>query len=614
MNKSVIAAALALVGVPAFAEIEPIVIVGNKAPTELKDTVQTIRVISKSDIEKSGSTTVIEALRKVAGVSLYDTLGNGTSTTVAVRGFSNDSAQNTAILLNGNQIDFPTKEGGQLDLVDLGQIEQIEVLYGSGGVLYGDGATGGAINIVTSKPTEDSHTIRLSTGSFGLGSAAYFGSVEGENTNISYSLSGMTRDGYRKHGEYDEHAASISIGHQATEDVSLSTLVYGRKNSRATQGATSASSLDSDRRSGGAIDDYDFDQFGLIQTANIDSKLGSTVLTATHNTSEQVATGANAAIIDTEKHALRLEQSWSTQLTQNTLGLENKQSDYSAYGSTKSADSVALFARSDIFIADSIWSLGARHESSSYDVGSNRNFNNSAFEIGVNKPITERVTLKARADTNYRLPTLDESPLATLQDQTGLSKEVSLVYSGENTFADVSAFQIENTNEISYRFNSSFGGYYESFNLDSSTRRGITAKLKHIIESGLEINAIAEVLDAKYSDGEIAGKRIPLVPEYTATVSLTKAIASDQNIQLSARYESQKPLQDDYGNLEAPLDEFVEWDLAYGRQFNEQTRIALTVFNIFDHERYSWGVYSGGAAAFVPNEGRDIRATLTHTF
>ncbi|MET0658491.1 MAG: TonB-dependent receptor plug domain-containing protein, partial [Steroidobacteraceae bacterium] len=83
-------------------------------------------------------------------------------------------------------------------LTNLSDVEQIEVLRGPQGTLYGRNATGGAINIVTRGPTDHlESTVELSAGNFDLREGSLF--VAGplnERMRASFSGHARTRDGY----------------------------------------------------------------------------------------------------------------------------------------------------------------------------------------------------------------------------------------------------------------------------------------------------------------------------------------------------------------------------------------------------------------------------------
>ena len=109
-------------------------------------------VITAEDIARSPGTTIQDVLSREAGVQTWSTTGgkNGATTTVDLRGFGATASSNTLFLLNGRRLNDIDLLGVDLSTIPRDSIERIEITRGnSGAVLYGDGAVGGVINIIT---------------------------------------------------------------------------------------------------------------------------------------------------------------------------------------------------------------------------------------------------------------------------------------------------------------------------------------------------------------------------------------------------------------------------------------------------------------------------------
>jgi len=285
MKKFLVTACLAVASTSVVAEIDPIVIIGDRYAVAASDATQSIQVITAKDIEESGANSVGEALKNLASVSLSDSQGNGNATSAALRGVTNDSAQNVVILVNGTMVDFPTKEGNRIDLINIDQVEQIEVMSGSAGVLYGDGATAGAINIVT-RTRQNNDRIRVSAGSFGLASIELSGSRKSDDSSFLYSITSNQKDGYRYFTETQRDSANL-LFETDLGALRSKTLLNAGTEERYTQGTTEASNIITDRRSGGQLDIFDYDRFGISQTLSFDGPRGLTSLGVAHQSSDQ---------------------------------------------------------------------------------------------------------------------------------------------------------------------------------------------------------------------------------------------------------------------------------------------------------------------------------------
>src|SRR5271167_4384276 len=110
-----------------------------------------ITVITAEDIRNSTAATVPELLQHVAGVQVRDSSGSP-NWQVDMRGFGIFGDQNTLVLLDGQRISENEQASVNWEAIPLASIERIEIMRGSGAVMYGGGATGGTINIITKAP------------------------------------------------------------------------------------------------------------------------------------------------------------------------------------------------------------------------------------------------------------------------------------------------------------------------------------------------------------------------------------------------------------------------------------------------------------------------------
>ncbi len=115
-------------------------------------------VVTRADIEKSGSTSIPEALRLVPGVFVTE-MANGTYQ-VDIRGLNNTPAfsdgliNKTILVMIDNRPVFNQFQGGTYweNLpVEINDVDRIEVIQGPSAALYGPNAVNGVINIITRK-------------------------------------------------------------------------------------------------------------------------------------------------------------------------------------------------------------------------------------------------------------------------------------------------------------------------------------------------------------------------------------------------------------------------------------------------------------------------------
>ncbi len=146
----------------------------SKKVESLFDAPLSAAVVTKEDIRRSGSTSIMEALRLVPGMIVRE-LSNG-NYDIHLRGMDNvppsapfeGSATTTLVMINGRPIYNYLKGGTFWETlpVDINDVEKIEVVRGPSGALYGPNAVSGVINIIT-RHTEKNGLYALANSTMG---------------------------------------------------------------------------------------------------------------------------------------------------------------------------------------------------------------------------------------------------------------------------------------------------------------------------------------------------------------------------------------------------------------------------------------------------------------
>ncbi|MDZ4125265.1 MAG: TonB-dependent receptor plug domain-containing protein, partial [Hydrogenophaga sp.] len=159
-----------------------------------------VSVISAELIRASGASTVNEAVMKLLGVpGRQDSYGGG-DYALDLRGFGTTSDSNQVVVLDGVRLNEADLGGTRLAGIPIDTVERIEVLRGSGSVLYGEGATGGVIVITT----------KAGNGSARRNSATLYGAVGSNDlremrANATVASGGFSLDLHGQRRETDNH-------------------------------------------------------------------------------------------------------------------------------------------------------------------------------------------------------------------------------------------------------------------------------------------------------------------------------------------------------------------------------------------------------------------------
>lgn len=233
-------AALSFTGNAMAAEIEPemqefvldaMVVTASRIPTSITEAKADISVITRKEIEEQHIEDVEEALRKVPGVQFLNYGANNMNANLS--GIRINGSKDIVILVDGVRLtDFEGTGGSGYAYTalmnNMDNIESIEVLRGAAGTVYGSGAKGGVINIITRKVNETKSTIDVSKGSFGK--EAYKFNTQGRNKGLYYNayyskiLSGDIKDGDSNNwpSSSDSKNAGIKVGYEINDNHNVS--------------------------------------------------------------------------------------------------------------------------------------------------------------------------------------------------------------------------------------------------------------------------------------------------------------------------------------------------------------------------------------------------------
>jgi iron complex outermembrane receptor protein len=169
-------------------EIEEIVVTSRKRSENLQEIPDSVTVFSAATIERAGISTVTDFAALTPNLSAYGNF-RPNLTNITIRGFTSTQLGEPPVAFVVDGITVPNIEFMNQGLVD---IQQIEVIRGPQGALYGKNAIGGAINITTKAPSEDTEFVVR--GALG----------EGGDTRLNAAVSGSMGDSavYRLAGFY----------------------------------------------------------------------------------------------------------------------------------------------------------------------------------------------------------------------------------------------------------------------------------------------------------------------------------------------------------------------------------------------------------------------------
>jgi vitamin B12 transporter len=132
-------------------ETPEVFISATKTETPVKHVTSAVEMISGEQMQQRKLKTVVEALRLAQGLAVFQSGGPGTLAQVRMRG---GTPQQTLVLIDGAIVNSATDGTYNFANLTTDNIERIEILRGSQGMMWGSDAMGGVINIITKRGRE----------------------------------------------------------------------------------------------------------------------------------------------------------------------------------------------------------------------------------------------------------------------------------------------------------------------------------------------------------------------------------------------------------------------------------------------------------------------------
>ena len=261
-------------------ELDRLIVNGTRLDqNNITDLPLNISIITAEDINLSPAKTIPELLSLQPGIQKISQFGNhAVRSNIDIRGFGARGVENTLILLDGKRLNDNDQSSVNFSAIPMKNIERIEVIKSAGGVLYGDGAVGGVINIITKLAPYKTkkYLIEQTVGSYD--SVTTDLAAEYSNEKISFNLFGnlIHSDGYRINNKLEQQSLSTNLNYFFSNTELFLKFGFSEQNlrlpgDRSVNFVTGVDEFSSDRKGSDdafdfAIEDASFFTLGLIHS------------------------------------------------------------------------------------------------------------------------------------------------------------------------------------------------------------------------------------------------------------------------------------------------------------------------------------------------------------
>ena len=629
-------------------------------------------IIDRKDLEEYENTPIHDILDLESGIksrSIYGSNSSGSETTLDIRGMGAQAKSNVLILINGqrlnnidmSEIDFPS--------IPMKSIDRIEIFKGSAAsVLYGDGAIGGAINIITNPEIskKNINEVILKTGTFNNQELVWNNSQKLDNYSLNTYFNHSETDGYRDENEQQQNNLTSELRCPGKKGDHFFAISFNEQ-IMSTPSDRSQDQLFTDRRGSDTPDDYinsvggsflyggDYklnDHMTFIINSSFRLKDSFSDLQSTNNPSYSDTSLTNYQFTPRINHLTNL----FGKISKSTYGLDLQYADYKSYRKeTKNAIPLhvydawqatqSAYAQQSIYLTNTTTlGTGLRLQRNTITIGDYLDTNapdyagwqeehktlsdqetNYAVNIGLDHTVNENTIIYGRLGNGFRYPNIDDriggsgGTSLELNTQTTKDFEIGSKFLSDDFSSNISTYIIEGKNELAYDTDA-----FENINMSSTRRYGVELHTRNKISDEINLTNNFTFAKAKYISGDqgtyatdFKGNDVPLVPQYSLDTGLEWKVSDFTRITPSIKYQDDMRMESDDENFQdTKIPSYIIANMSIASKFGKFFS-TLSINNIFDDKYHNYAVASSstlGAYNAYPEPGREIILSLGTKF
>jgi iron complex outermembrane receptor protein len=575
---------------------------------------------------------------------------------VDLGGFGVTGDQNTLVLIDGRRLSEYELTTARWSSIPIESIDRIEILRGSGAVLYGGGTTGGVINIITKTPDRGAKSVDAyaGVGSYNTRDYRVGGQVAGESVGLGLNGGHYASDNYRENNRVgqDNFVADLR-NFDPYHNFNLS-LGYDKQDLRL-PGTRTEAELETDRRGTRTPEDFSNRRGGFANLsgkfrsgdADLEADLGYREKKNDFHAAFSGLTLDGSTSVRTWSFSPRARIPYSALGVSNSLvlGVDLEDWDYSSMR-TNPASATANQRNSAVYLQNAsnltpgtTVSLGGRLQRVEFDANDStapagsasgeQNRNLSAYEIGARHQFNGAAAISGKYGYSFRIATLDEvySPglgaffippsVSFLEPQTSHDAQLGLEMQfgpGKYRFA---AYRSDLENEIHFDANA-----FTNVNLPPTQRSGVEVEGKWTLTTSASMFANYTYTDARFRSGtlggtDVSGNRIPLVPRHMANVGIDWSIRERTRLNAAANYVgSQLYDGDELNTFGREMPSYWTADVGVFNTLGAWT-FGASVRNLFDEKYYTYALaITFPASTFIayPAPERNFMVSVQYRF
>lgn len=646
----------ALVPVVAFAAesevaevavLDEVVVTATKTEEKRRDIANAVVIKDALDIAEAPAESLGALLANEPGID-WRTYGNygGATEGIQIRGMD---AKGTLVVVDGVVVNSPSLGWADVGQIPLNSIERIEVVKGPGSLLYGSGAMGGTVSIISKKPGRDGYKARVEAG-YGSENAYHLAAESGGFVagDFGYYLTANHKetDGFRDNSDLTQNDVTLNLLYDKSErfngefDFGYVQRDYG---------------LPGAKPPAGTVDQYingeqssSSESVKLLDRGKEHNRHGSLTLKGKAGEMLNWRLKGDCAVLINDNHS-RASYGGSDSTVTNTVrgvegnlelnptkylgllaGNEYRNFDYENESQTLDVAGAPVAGGQSSFQAR-VFTNGTFAELSlrpveqvklilgdRYETHSSFGHKNVARYGMVVSPLADTV-IKVNRGQVFKAPTPNDlfwpgSGNPNLRPETGWNSDITVEQGllGGKVFASLSWFKWDITDKIAWASN---GSIWTPSNVNTAQATGWEGEVEIGPYYGVRGNLALTLLDAKEEASPGATRDALNVTDCQGKVGLSHYADFGLASNITARYVGSRPGY--YANTAAltpkfELDSYWTVDVKLEQEVAEHWRLALLATNLLDEEYDTYLTSVSGQA--YPGKGRSLFASVGYSF
>ncbi len=535
-------------------QADEIVVTTNRIHESIQNISANVQVITREDIREINSNSIPQILSQLGGLKISGTsLGQfNLGSTVDIGSYGEAASSNTVILINGQRITPIDSSGPAWEMIPVESIERIEITKGGAGVQYGNGATGGSINIVTNENSQNINRVSASYGSFNTETLNALLQSKFNDTLFKVAANTEHTNGWRENSAATAYMANarvtqffgensvyldVSGSHRFSQSPGGVVGLVGQGNTQAAKFNNVGSFFEGEN--------YGATLGGIMQLASnvlLETDLAYKTANLTY---EENYNGINNTYT-------RWSLTFSPRLKMDFNRFGNLITGYDfshAYGRDNKLSNAALidnsiYAMYRFPIMNNLdWDAGFRHqveEVTANDQPLNniptgrKTTNANAWDTSLNYKLSQTEKVYVKFNQSFRFPNIDEFwgldsqwnrvfKGAVLTPQNDRTYQVGGDFLAGSTKITASVYHTDTSNQIRY-------DSFADANINdpySIERKGLYLSTTSPIGENLTVYTNSNLQDVSYADGPNKGQSVPMAPHLLINARLNYKI--DEN-------------------------------------------------------------------------------------